>query len=408
MLTKEQNVLLRLTATGLSGDLRYLPLSDEELTGVQWESVLNEALAQTLPMLSFQAAKAYEAYIPKETFARWRNVFYQAYQTNAHVWQAQANLVEIMREGKFPYIVLKGEVSASYYPQPELRALGDVDFLIDTRYQSEIEEALTEKSYARDPAAHNCHICFDKPNEHLEMHYRVLGIPTGEKGERVRSFLQNAVAEGVEKQGGLTTFNAPSDERHGLIMLLHMQHHNLSEGLGLRHLCDWAAYVRRTDGSPFWEEKLLPLLRAIGMIKYASVVTKMSELYLGVPCPVWAKNTDETLCAALLDDMFSGGNFGRKDGTRSGSSWMIAQDGDKQRGTVAALATTLHRIVLLQYPIVKKVWILYPFIYVGKVIKNLFQMLTGKKPTLGKLAPTAKRRRELYTKLEIFQSMEDD
>lgn len=407
-LTKEQKILLNLAAMGLSDESSLLKLSKEELEGADWQEVIKESLAQTLPMLAFNAAKAYESEIPQEIYARWKNLFFQAYQTNVRVQQAQADMAQIMHENNFAYIVIKGEASAAYYPQSELRALGDVDFLIDTSKQEEIEQTLLAAGYDRDSTAHISHRIFRKPGAHLEMHYQVPGIPLGEKGQKVRAFLKTAATSGVKKQGGLSEFYAPTDENHGLIILLHMQHHNLNDGLGLRHLCDWAAFISKTQNEPFWEERLLPLMKEIGIFKYASVVTKICGTYLHIPCPTWAAEADEALCEGLLADMFLGGNFGRKNNERARSGILLAQKGAKKRGPIATLAITLHKAILLQYPIVKKVWIIYPFIYVWKVVKNLFQMLVGKKVSIGKMLPEAKKRQELYDKLEVFQETEEE
>ena len=407
-LTKEQKILLNLAAMGLSNTPQELLLEKEEVSDADWNAIMQESLAQTVPMTVFQAAKAYESEIPKDVFARWKNLFFQAYQTNVRVQQAQADMTELMHEKGFGYIVIKGESSAAYYPNPELRALGDVDFLIDTSRQAEIENALMQAGYERDGMEHISHRIFRKVGAHLEMHYQVPGIPVGEKGDKVRAFLKDAVACGECKQGGLAEFYAPCSKHHGLIILLHMQHHNLDDGLGLRHLCDWAAFVKATQNEAFWTEELLPLMKEIGIMKYASVATKLCAKYLHIPCPAWAADSDDTLCDGLLADVFLGGNFGRKNNERARSGALIAKKGEKKRGPIATMAVSLHRAVLLKYPIVKKVWILYPFIYAWKVIKNLFQMMIGKKVSIGKMLPEAKKRQELYDKLEVFQETEEE
>jgi hypothetical protein len=134
----------------------------------------------------------------------------------------------------------------------------------------------------------------------------------------------------------------------------------LDDGLGLRHLCDWAAFVKATQNEAFWTEELLPLMKEIGIMKYASVATKLCATYLHIPCPAWAADADDTLCDGLLADVFLGGNFGRKNNERARSGSLIAKKGEKKRGPIAAMAVSLHRAILLKYPIVKKVWILYP------------------------------------------------
>ena len=407
-LSKEQKILLNCVAMGLSETPETLLLSPTDLEGVEWETVVKEGLAQTVSMLAFDAAKAYKDYIPQEVYAKWKNLFLQGYAANVPVQQAQADLAQLMGEQEFTYVVIKGESSAAYYKNPEFRALGDVDFLIDTSKQAEIENALVQAGYEKDGMAHISHVIFKKPAAHLEMHFQIPGIPVGEKGQKVREFIKDAATSGVKKQGGLTEFSAPTDEYHGIIILLHMQHHNLNDGMGLRHLCDWATYLQKTHGQAFWEEKLLPLMREIGILKYASVVTKLCAKYLGTVCPEWAQDAEDELCDGLLADTFLGGNFGRKDNERARSGALIAQKGEKQRGPIATLAVSLHRAIVLKYPIVKKVWILYPFIYVWKVIKNLFQMLTGKKVSIGKMIPKAQERKALYDRLEVFEETEDE
>lgn len=406
-LTKEQKILLNLVAVGISDTPQKWVLSDEELSGVEWQIVARESLAQTVHMIAFQSAKQYKKYIPQDIYSKWEKYFYKAYQTNMRVWQAQADMADIMDSHSFAYVVIKGESSAAYYNNPEFRVLGDVDFLIDTARQTEVENALTATGYQRDSTAHISHRIFYKTGAHLEMHYQVPGIPVGDKGEKVREFLR-AATNGIIKNGGISRFIAPTDVNHGLIILLHMQHHNLNDGLGLRHLCDWAVFVQKTKNEPFWKERLLPLMQDIGILKYASVATKLCHKYLGIDCPEWTADADDILCDELLNDVFLSGNFGRKNNERARSGALISQKGEKKHGAIATLAISLHKAVVLRYPIVKKIWIFYPFIYAWKVIKNLFQMCTGKKVSIGKMLPEAKKRQELYDKLGVFQKTEEE
>ena len=51
----------------------------------------------------------------------------------------------------------------------------------------------------------------------------------------------------------------PSHFHHGLNLLLHTNQHLLGEGLGLRHLCDWAVFAAGFSDEEFrelFEEKL--------------------------------------------------------------------------------------------------------------------------------------------------------
>lgn len=403
-LTTEQKIVLNLAAMSVADNPTALVLPEEELRGVNWVEVVDETIAQTIPLATYDVALPYKNYVPETEWSRWKNVSMGVLQSDFEVVSAQAELVELLNKKGLPYAIIKGTSAAAYYPEPERRALGDVDFLIDPDRQAEVENALVEAGYKKEGVPHISHVIFIKPNAHLEMHFQVAGIPNGELGVKVKEFLRPAVFSTVERSREFCMFHAPNDLYHGLIILLHMQHHNLNDGLGLRHLCDWAAYVERTQNESFWQERLLPFLKEIGLYKYAAVVTKISATYLKISCPDWAKAEDEELCAELLSDMFIGGNFGRKDNERARSGALIAQKGEKKRGPIATLAYSLHKSILLRYPIVKKVWILYPFVYAWKVIRNVFLMLIGKRVSIGKMKPQAEKRQRIYDKLQVFET----
>ncbi|MBQ8322894.1 MAG: nucleotidyltransferase family protein [Clostridia bacterium] len=406
-LTKEQKILLNLTARSISDTPSDLVLPETELQDADWKAIVKESVAQTVPLATFDRATVYKNHIPEDVYAQWKNIAMGVLRSDFGVVQSQADLVELLGD-KYPYLIIKGTAAGAYYPDPELRALGDVDFLIDPAEQDELEALLVKEGYAKSNGDHPNHIVFKKPGAHLEMHFEVAGVPYGWQGEEVRAFLKNAVFEPVQRTQDVSTFHMPNDTYHGLILLLHMQHHMLGEGFGLRHLSDWAAYVARTYEKPFWTETLVPFLKKIGLFTYTAVMTKTSAKYLCVPCPDWAKDADEETCDEIMHDILTGGNFGRKDENRAKSGMLISErgKGGTKHGALYNLAHSLHKAVLRQYPIVKKVWIFYPFVYAYKALRFLFLSMIGKRPSLVKMAPEAEKRKSVYDKLAVFEADE--
>ena len=145
-LTKEQEVLLKLTARSLVEDKSALALTEEEVKAVDWTEIVKEASMQAVPLAAFNEASEYKAWIPEEIYARWRNSATSVFASNFRVLQAQVEMSELMDKGNYPYIVLKGTAAGAYYPNAEMRALGDVDFLIDPTQQAELEEKIEELS----------------------------------------------------------------------------------------------------------------------------------------------------------------------------------------------------------------------------------------------------------------------
>ncbi len=400
--------MLHLLAVALGA--QRSPLTEAQCRAIDWAQVMQESIQQAVCPLVFEAAAAYEADIPPEVYRRWFATSY-AYLRNAHgVFRSQQHLTEMMAQRDYPCIILKGTAAAAYYPSPEQRCFGDVDFLIDPTQREAVETMLAADGYERRDMEHICHVVYRKKREHLEMHFEIAGIPYGDAGARVREYIQDAEHRPLAQTVGGIDFPAPQPRDHALILLLHMQHHMLGEGLGLRHLCDWVTFVTRTADEPFWETDVLPLIRGIGLDTYAAVMTKVGALYLDTACPAWAQDADACLCDAVMADILAGGNFGRKDELRAASGMLISEHGKAgtQHGMLYNLAHTLHGAVLLQYPIIKKIPIVYPFIYVYKAARFCMLRLCGKRPSLMARVPYAIQRRNLYTQLKVFEAQDDE
>ena len=406
--TTEQRVLLHLLAVALGA--HRPPLSEEDRHSVDWAQVMRESTQQTVCPLVFDAAATYQADMPPEVYDEWFVSAYAYVRNTYKVFRSQKALVELMAENNVPYIILKGTAAASYYPEPEKRSYGDVDFLIDSTQQDAIDAMLVAAGYRQWGTNHVCHVVYSRPGVHWEMHYEIAGIPFGDVGDRVRDYIKGAEYRPVTRSVGGMDFPAPQPRDHAMIQLLHMQHHMLGDGLGLRQLCDWATFVNRTADAPFWEMDVLPFVREIGLMTYMATVTKTAAMYLDTACPSWAQDADEHLCSAVMADVFAGGNFGRKDEVRSKSGMLISENGKggTKHGMLYNLAHILHRAVFLQYPIVRRVPILYPFLYVYKVVRFGILRLFGKRPSLTARVPYAMQRKSLYKQLKVFEMQDDE
>lgn len=401
-ITKEASVLLHLLKKHLHAATPELP--EQILKEADWKAVMEEAGHQAVLISAFDAAAAYKEYIPAEVYQQWFQRVSRGLVSNLRVSNAQRELTELLTKKGYPYIILKGEASAAYYPKPDLRHLGDIDFLIDPRQKAELETVLIEAGYIKGKDTVIQHVDFRKSGVCLEMHFNIPGFPQGKLGELVRDYLHDLFRQGKMLVRGGQTFRVPEEAHHGLILLLHMQNHMVTEGLGLRHLCDWAAFVDATWQQAFWQEQLLPLLRKLGLLKYTEVMTQLCTDVLGTHPVTWGK-ADTELCSAVLQDILTGGNFGRKDMARSKAGMMIPKqrNGGSEKGSVYRLWKILHQSTYHLYPIVRKVRFLHPVFDLYRVGLYLFRVVSGRRFSLSKLAPLAKERTLVYEQLQIFE-----
>lgn len=397
MPTLEQRVLIELLAEEISGKAE---LCEAELKTVNWAKVLEEAKAQAVPLMAVEASLKYKEYI--SDYSDWEKIAAAVHTANVRTAFEEQQLSHIMDNR--PFLILKGMAAASYYPKPHERSLGDIDFLIDPSQREEIEELLSQNGYQNWGMDHICHVVFKKGSAHLEMHFEIAGIPYGKAGEIIREFMTDAVKHSVMVEFDGWRFPVPEDIYHGIIILLHMQHHMLGEGLGLRHICDWACFLQKTKDKPFWNE-LLELFKKIGILTYAEVISKISAMYFHIDCPKWAKNADEELCRETMKDVLISGNFGRKDCIRANSGMLVSEHGKSgtKRGKLSNLFWTLHHSTASRYPILKKWPVLYPVLDCYRILLYLVRTLKGDRTSIIKLLPEADKRKSIYDRLHIFE-----
>lgn len=400
-LNTAEQALLELVRTGIGHGTADFDFSD--LTESDWSEVIKESRYQTVQLLAFDSTKKITALIPESLNMQWFQLAASTLSQNYRVLEAQNKLVELLEKNNISYIILKGFASGLYYPDFEKRVYGDVDFLVAPEQLKTAEEILLNNGYVKREVSENiCHLIFVKNRVHFELHKEIGGIPDGKSGQIFRAYFENAAQR--YNINANPPFHNPVPEISAVILLLHSVHHMLDQGLGLRHLCDWACFVEKTYKEPFWQEELLPLFEKTGTLKFAAAITKTSSVYLGTVCPDWAKGIDEELCFKIIKEIFELGNFGRKNITRSVSGRMISKhgkDGVKSR-KFTYLADKIGGIAR-DASNSTKYKALIPFAVVWRFIKTAVLMLSGKRISVLKTNSYANERKSVYEQLELYK-----
>jgi hypothetical protein len=193
-------------------------------------------------------------------------------------------------------------------------------------------------------------------------------------------------------------------------MLLHMIAHMTSEGIGLRHLCDWAVFADSIDSAEFsfvFEAKL----KSFGLWKFAQIMTLVSEKYLGISKKVWAQNCDAggDLIEDVIADILSGGNFGKKDMNRYREIKYISNRNERtvdSKGMVSQVFLTLNQKVRKDYKVIGKHAVLLPLGWVAEGGKYLGYLVSGqrKNTDTSKMLAEASKRKSIYSKMDLFIS----
>ena len=78
------------------------------------------------------------------------NFFKNAIAKNIRVEYAHFEIHKLLSENNVPYVILKGVSSASYYKEPLIRTMGDIDFLVNEADIGRADRLLRSAGYVTD------------------------------------------------------------------------------------------------------------------------------------------------------------------------------------------------------------------------------------------------------------------
>lgn len=391
--------LIKISIGTSNADFDFSLLTDDD-----WNRVIDESKKQATVLLCFDALKNVE-YKPKsELYNRWFLMSAANLKNNIRVINEQEFLINLLNDNNIPYVILKGSSSACYYPDSKIRSLGDVDFIVDSSYLDKTKELILGAGYELDDNTSPVHLEFSRNKVRIELHKTISGIPNNKYGAAFSKEIPNFTENSVLEYG----YFRPCDFHHAIVIFLHTLHHLLNNGIGIRHLCDWACFVNRTKQDAFWEERFIPLLKKTGTFKFMCGLTATAAQLLGIEMPTWCVSVPENMVDTLIYEIVSSGNFGRKK-SKQYSLIMTRMDSGKSsvfskiRGMLNALNKTNHLVC----PIIKKIPIIYPFVMIYRIVRYLILMFMGKKPSLIETSRYADERSAVFRNYQLY-NIEDD
>ena len=219
----------------------------------------------------------------------------------------QNEVKRVLDEASIPFVILKGNASAVYYAVPSRRTMGDIDILVPKKYFSEAKSVLTKAGLV-EGRDNGRHADFEMEKLSVEVHKRF------SHDVDIESYLESGLdsREIVTVEG--YSFPMLPKLANGLVLLDHMRSH-LKTTMGIRQVIDWMMYVYRNLDDAYWYGEFRAVAKKKGMETLAIVVTRMCQLYLGLPESItWCKDADESVCARLMDLTLKSGNFSHSHG----------------------------------------------------------------------------------------------
>ena len=391
-----QNLLLNLCAKSLFNIEYNLPSEFDA------QELIYEAKRQTVLLQVFSFVKDKCANDADKLFS-------QIIAKNIRVEFGHNEVHEALSKNGIPYVVIKGVASASYYNKPTLRMMGDIDILVSPENILKADAALKAIGFNTKDSfnGNQKHIAYKRRDGLVcELHRSINGIPKNAVGKQIERYFNDIFDKSVEYKTSNGVCIVPSDFHHGLVLLLHTATHLTNEGVGLRHLCDWAVFVNSFSNDEFISLFEKPL-KDVGLWRFAQLLTLCGVKHLGCETKAWAGQSDDILLDDIITDILNGGNFGFKDTTRYSHIKYIGDRNNKtvsRKNPIFQLFDSLNAKTKSECNFVEKHKILLPIGWVATLCKYIGLVISGKRKYDNFVTiNNAVKRKNIYREFNLFE-----
>ncbi len=259
---------------------------------------------------------------------------------------------------------LKGYITKRLYPSVDMRTMCDCDILVKPENLSEAEKIMRELEFnEREEGGHD--ISFRKPpNISIEIHKCLVT----EKGWPAAAKYYSDIWDRVKLSDGKNYSYEMTDEDFYIFMQVHTAKHYRSGGCGIRSVMDTYIYNRHL-GNSLDREYIECEFKKLGILEF---VKKFEELSL-----IWFADREPTeLSRKMTEYILGGGTYGSKENNDAVNAMK-----DVGTGASAGSATFMryvrvifvpYRGMIILYPILKKIPVLLPFLWIYRIIHRFF------------------------------------
>ena len=306
--------------------LHHTDAAPSFISEIDWQELLSFAKKQTIIGIFWQGIQRLGDVANKpseDDVMDWMGEYTKIVRRNTKTDDAVAWLAKSMHSNDIGFFVFKGQTVASYYPTPEIRTSGDVDFYVFKK-DWDRAKSLLEKEVTIIDDHSGQHLEFTKDGIPFEMHYHTAVFASGSKqrywDELIDSYfeevLDHIVINGVEVPTLPPTLNV-------IYLFVHIYHHFLKEGIALRQFIDWMMFFEAKYDEIVVSE-LTAKLERLGLLRafkaFGAILTEvlgMNEKFF----PFTLADTDKKYVDKIMAIVLRYGNFGKYGRKAQQSGW---------------------------------------------------------------------------------------
>lgn len=299
-------VLLRLLRLAIGTER----ISVQEFASVAWAEVYKLARKQGVLAVAFdglmrlfEADEAFAKSFPQPLKLQWINAVFNIEQRYERQRAVCAELAEKWAEQGIKTLCLKGLAFSTYYPIANHRECGDFDCYLYDDYAKGNDIARELGAKVDEEMYKHSEIVYRKVM--VENHRFIVAVRGGRKMKNLHKLLDNMARTEERKQLFDTKIEMPSKMFNALFMNHHSLTHFLSEGIRLRHILDWALFLKNEQNNLDWE-RFYALCEEFDMRQFVDCITAIAVEFFGIEITSPRVTTKsvyaERVLRAIIDD----------------------------------------------------------------------------------------------------------
>ena len=303
----------------LRGELWGTKLSFSELSHEEYTELIEMANKQTVTGLVGDCLIKNSVKLEREDALGLYAKMKAIEKANARVNENLVSFVNFMERKGVDYIIVKGQVVGSLYPNPNARMSGDVDlyFVGDnyTKIKSLVEQRLGKQL---SKLSDGKHVEFEVNGVIFELHNKLSQLATQKHQDYWDQMIDNAILEKTDTVNILgKDIHTLSATYNALYIFVHLFFHMTASGLGLRQICDWARVLNNpnlNDNHNVDANRLEEILKELGYFKAYKAMGAFLVKYIGLPeeqFPFALDEKDRKWVETIKNNILKSGNFGR-------------------------------------------------------------------------------------------------
>lgn len=280
----------------------------KSVTIEDWNSLLELAhINKTVGILCY-VYMSHMDLVPTEVRSSLRKLCLREISLYAQRADSMQKLLVEFDKNNIDCLLFKGFVVRQYYPVPELRTFGDVDFVIRKEDRKKSDELMKSLGYQPKDTWEPAY-SYRNDMEYYEIHTDVMEIDVSDKADYINYF--SHIWEHVKpaKTEHLSHVLEFEPEFHFLYLLTHIAKHISNSGAGIRMYLDIAFFIRHFGESLNWNW-IKQELEKLQLSDFANMALSAVQNWFGVESPLSLKTVEASLMDAFLEFTLSGGVYG--------------------------------------------------------------------------------------------------